>query len=137
MAFNDCDPHCVQPSIRPNLTTCNPDYVQPSREGANPNGFHVMEFNDYSMVLSDPQLDLLSSLLKVKNANRDEVTETFKGLLPKRFAQFGSDLLRGPMAEYEALKTHACAWNMLLKRRYVWVKTRPLGLYESWLTTAC
>ena len=79
-----------------------------------------MEFNDYSMVLSDPQLELLASALGLANTSNEAVTTYFRGQLPKRFAQFMNDFMRLPMSGYAALTTHPCAWNMLLRRRCVW-----------------
>lgn len=78
-----------------------------------------MEFNDYSMVLSDPQLELLASALGLRDTSNEAVATLIRGQLPKRFAGFMNDMMRTPMSKYEALETHSCAWNMLLRRRCV------------------
>lgn len=105
---------------------CLPTNAQPTpetlvavREGVNPFGFHAMEFNDYAMVLSDPQLELLASNLGLADTSHDALHTYFRGQLPKRFASFMNDFMRAPMSKYPALKTHPCAWNMLLRRRCV------------------
>lgn len=96
-----------------------PETLLAVREGVNPFGFHAMEFNDYAMVLSDPQLELLASNLGLADTSHEALTTYFRGQLPKRFASFMNDFMRAPMSKYPALTTHPCAWNMLLRRRCV------------------
>lgn len=83
----------------------------------NPNGLHPLEFGDYSMVLSDPQIELLAKTIGASGDSNEAVAAHFQENFPRWFAHLMAELLRGPMERYEALETRPCAWNMLLRRR--------------------
>lgn len=83
----------------------------------NPNGLHPFEFWDYSMVLSDPQIELLAKTLGVSAPSNEALATDFQKTFPRAFGDLMTNSLGEPLAMYEALETRPCAWNMFLRRR--------------------
>lgn len=77
-----------------------------------------MVFDNYALVLSDSQMDLLASKLGIVNPDTEALAVHFKSTFPGRFQSFIGELMREPVWLDEALRTTPCVWNMLLSRRY-------------------
>lgn len=76
-----------------------------------------MNFNNFFMVLSDSQLELLASTLDVKETNAKALATYFQDTLPGHMNIFMRFVMQRPLKRNMALGTQPCTWNMLLNRR--------------------
>lgn len=76
-----------------------------------------MVFDNYAMVLSDVQLELMALKLGVTKPTTEDLAIHFKETFPRLFHAFMTELMGAPFLLNESLKTTPCAWNMLLRRR--------------------
>ena len=86
-------------------------------EGRQDRVLHQLKFNNFIMVLSDAQLELLALTLDVEETDTETLVTYFKNVLPGNMNIFMRFVMQKPLERNMALRTQPCAWNMLLSRR--------------------
>lgn len=88
-------------------------------EGIGPRGRHALRFGDGFMILSDFQLELLAATMKVGPNSHARIEQRFREERRTRWRNY--------LALAKLEPASPCAWNMLLRRRFV-KSTRSFSL---------